>query len=59
MPKPIPSARERARLLLCPRDGGDGIRAGRGGVGVFFAQRDVAAGAHAHARSDRAANVRH
>ena len=42
-----------------PRGGGDGVRAGRGGVGVFFAERDVADGAHVHARGHRAANVHH
>eukprot|EP00964_Phaeocystis_antarctica_P002907 scaffold1538_cov70-Phaeocystis_antarctica.AAC.2 len=45
--------RTRSRVGL-PRDGGDGTRAGRG---VFFAKRDLADGAHAHARGDRAANV--
>ena len=46
--------------MVCPaRGGGDGARAGRGGVGVFFAERDVADGAHAHARGHRAANVHH
>eukprot|EP00964_Phaeocystis_antarctica_P108301 scaffold72916_cov67-Phaeocystis_antarctica.AAC.5 len=40
------------------RDGGDGIRADRGGVGVLF-KRDLADGARAHTRGERAADVHH
>ena len=55
-----PPSRARARApLVSPRGGGDGVRAGRGGVGVLFAECSVADGAHAHARGDRAANVHH
>ena len=54
---PKPSARERALSLSAPRDGGDGVRAGRGGVGVFLVRCDVADGAHAHAREQGSSQI--
>ena len=57
-----PSARQRALgTWSAPRAtvAMGGVCAGRGGVGVFLVRCDVADDAHAHARGDRAANVRH
>ena len=41
------------------QQGGDGVRAGRGGLGVFVARCDLADGAHAQAHGEGAASLRH
>ena len=52
----LSTERPRARSSVRPpRGGGDGARAGRGGVGVFFAERDV----WLTARTRMRANVLH